>query len=749
MKTLHQPHPGNVVTTTSPASPSNRRPSVLAGLAASCLWVCSLGIGLHPLQAAFWGVYHLPHLEQLDFDGDQVSDLAMIQNGELWLRFDATRQTSDWQRIPVDVPLTPFQGGIRVASGDLNHDGFDDLVIAAAGANRVLVVYGQRDRLIPPRTEEIHVPGGPTGMDLFHSLADGSATLSLLALETPEPYVIQASAAAAEVPIAANRFGITIDGVPIAGVSGETSDFLAISLTDVGPIETFWLHRPPTTSGSETPILTRYGPADTQLGRLHKVSDVTLKRGIVGATATWIPGLAPTPAIVLWGGGLSDITVAKPNANGGIDLVVEDVGFAYHSVKFSYLDIPDLGPGSGRLLITHADSRTLSIYRWTTSGQLELLGSVVPPSNRLFLDASLLGDGGLMALFGDTTAGAGSTLPVGLGFFEATDAGWVLRTEITLPQFAQRPSLSRVLIYDRDPFADDAARELESLTAGDWARNAQISDRTVTVLAASFIDPLRGLGADTLQTLPLAFPPPRDAFALANQWEPDSSLFFGAQPAAPGPAAVLAQPPPGSHPGPVALQFAAADGVEVFSRVGNEPWIAGRGPYPINQTALVEYYGVDPTGRAGPRHSGMYIITQASHAPEGPLLADTDGDGLDDAWERLLFGGLHSSPDEDPDGDGFTTGQEYAAGTDPRDPESRPDGEPTLPLLLDMNFTTSGRLTLSWPGLAANQYGVDISTDLVQWSRSSAPTEYRDGAHHWEDPDPLDGTKFYRVERLP
>ena len=71
MKTFQPTHLGDVIATTTLTSPMNRRPSVLAGLAGCLLWVCSLGLGLLPLQAAFWGVYHLPHLEQLDFDGDR------------------------------------------------------------------------------------------------------------------------------------------------------------------------------------------------------------------------------------------------------------------------------------------------------------------------------------------------------------------------------------------------------------------------------------------------------------------------------------------------------------------------------------------------------------------------------------------------------------------------------------------------------------------------------------------------------
>jgi hypothetical protein len=48
--------------------------------------------------------------------------------------------------------------------------------------------------------------------------------------------------------------------------------------------------------------------------------------------------------------------------------------------------------------------------------------------------------------------------------------------------------------------------------------------------------------------------------------------------------------------------------------------------------------------------------------------ADTDGDGLPDAWERLNFGNLSAVPGGDPDGDGASNLQEYLAGTNPNDP---------------------------------------------------------------------------------
>ncbi len=52
------------------------------------------------------------------------------------------------------------------------------------------------------------------------------------------------------------------------------------------------------------------------------------------------------------------------------------------------------------------------------------------------------------------------------------------------------------------------------------------------------------------------------------------------------------------------------------------------------------------------------------------ISADSDGDGLPDAWEIARFGNLSQGPNGDPDGDGFTNLQEYLADTDPADGNS-------------------------------------------------------------------------------
>ncbi len=56
--------------------------------------------------------------------------------------------------------------------------------------------------------------------------------------------------------------------------------------------------------------------------------------------------------------------------------------------------------------------------------------------------------------------------------------------------------------------------------------------------------------------------------------------------------------------------------------------------------------------------------------------ADTDADGLPDTWEQSQFATLAYNAGDDSDGDRFSNFQEYAASTSPIDPLSRPAGTP-------------------------------------------------------------------------
>lgn len=85
--------------------------------------------------------------------------------------------------------------------------------------------------------------------------------------------------------------------------------------------------------------------------------------------------------------------------------------------------------------------------------------------------------------------------------------------------------------------------------------------------------------------------------------------------------------------------------------------------------------------------------------------ADTDGDGLRDAWENEHFGNLDAGPDGDPDGDGLTNLHEQSGGTDPNVPdgETRPVPIPRLVVHYDFNEGAGTAITNGAPGGSAGE----------------------------------------------
>jgi hypothetical protein len=107
----------------------------------------------------------------------------------------------------------------------------------------------------------------------------------------------------------------------------------------------------------------------------------------------------------------------------------------------------------------------------------------------------------------------------------------------------------------------------------------------------------------------------------------------------------------------------------------------------------------------------QFALTQAGRGrPEridlalGTLPADTDGDGLGDAWELLYFGNLSATPGADSDGDGLNNLREYRAGTDPTNPNSVFEIIDITPIL--------GGVQLRWTSQNNRTYRIRRSTTL-------------------------------------
>jgi len=96
------------------------------------------------------------------------------------------------------------------------------------------------------------------------------------------------------------------------------------------------------------------------------------------------------------------------------------------------------------------------------------------------------------------------------------------------------------------------------------------------------------------------------------------------------------------------------------------------------------------------------------------LGVDSDGDGLPDAWERMLLAAMGRNgtlkdvrPDADDDGDGISNLKEYLAGTYAFDPA---DG-----FVVTAKGVENGRSVLEFLALRGRTYTVEASADMSGW----------------------------------
>lgn len=125
-----------------------------------------------------------------------------------------------------------------------------------------------------------------------------------------------------------------------------------------------------------------------------------------------------------------------------------------------------------------------------------------------------------------------------------------------------------------------------------------------------------------------------------------------------------------------------------------------------------------------------------------PRLADTDGDGIDDATELNVT--LTSPIHADSDGDGANDGSELAAGTNPLDGTSR--------FAVKSSVKQDANFTISWASVAGKTYRIVRSTeptftsfDVVASGIAAAPPEQS----HVDTGGATAERMFYRVELEP
>lgn len=709
-------------------------------------WACVIGVWMPLSQGLSWGAdVGSSSAVVLDFDGDGRADLAERRGAVLHIRSDVAQEGSSWTTIPVSSELD--RPDVRMDGADLDGDRRDEIIFTFPGANRIWILAGS-SAAETAKVRELALVGGPTGVAVSLLAGQAYATAWCLAFDTPVPYL--ASTRAGRAGVEFERWEWELDGSEWS----ETLDLAAIPAVGAEPARWARLLRAPVRMGNDSALDLTWHVSNATTRRFHRVKygDITLKRGYISLHAVGFPLATETPAVVVWGPGGNDfLTLFPPPREGGEvrALAVETGG--HESIRWVPAKPAPTGSlvrEGGRLLVVGAQGRKVLVYRATAQGDWKLETSVDAPAGESFRDALPLDAGGLVALSG---FGSGAEAEDASRFrvYRNKDGKLELAFSGDLPVATGNParSYARVRLFDRDPFRDPNALELESLSAEDWVSAARWLGDSVEVTSATFQNTRQGLGLATVKRVRPSQTLPSGTFALGNQWEPASSLHFGSRPSAPGQASVLPTPPPGSYARGVAVTFAAPERTTIFARIGSGPWQTGRGPYALRQSGILEFYGVDASGRAGSRSSARYRIGESAGLVGSSPITDSDADGLNDSWERQVFGNLSVGAGDDTDGDGATAREEYVSVTDPRNPSSKPpntqDPEPMSAPRIGM--TVGATASLSFVGTAGVTYWVEVSEDLKTWRRSTEAIQVRDGRHQWVDREAPAATRYYRV----
>jgi hypothetical protein len=126
------------------------------------------------------------------------------------------------------------------------------------------------------------------------------------------------------------------------------------------------------------------------------------------------------------------------------------------------------------------------------------------------------------------------------------------------------------------------------------------------------------------------------------------------------------------------------------------------------------------------------------------VLSDTDGDGLDDDWERQNFGSLAKNGTDDEDGDGLSNYAEFILGSNPKDASSG---------LRPVTQTVSaGSRRLEWPASPGVGYRVEYSASLApgSWTQLTNVVANLGSIATCTDPNTAGvSNRFYRVIAVP
>jgi hypothetical protein len=401
--------------------------------------------------------------------------------------------------------------------------------------------------------------------------------------------------------------------------------------------------------------------------------------------------------------------------------------------------------GGGWLLVLFDGGATARLYDFDGRNPPVVRQTFLAPAGQPFTGGVPLGGGHLLLTTGSSGRSSGwrrqdfngsTHVPAGSGSWTSPNA---------------LSSSATVFVFTAEPFVEPDARLTLLLKAGDWTTGVSGTGSSRIAGALSFFDPAGGLGSPFDTTLG---PFLSSEFAMPSQYQPAISI---------GTLSGLAgEPRPGVRMSPVAGEYdstrldpvlgfpisltADQSQTDIHYRLSaGAPWTPYTKPVSLTGDATLETYAGSAPGPTSPIARGSYRFTaQAALAPA--VAVDLNGNGLGDAWEKAF---ALTDPAGDPDGDLATNGEEYLAGTDPRDATSVPTGA-TGGLVIFIRLEADGAggtdAVVFWPA-ALTAATLQSSPDLTTWTDITSGIVVNGGFREWRTP--ASTREFFRLVERP